>query len=61
MLIDEAMRLEREHYLGLAPYASNPHRMGYANGHKSKTLRSGVGALELTVPRVRESASIRPR
>jgi transposase-like protein len=54
MLINEAMRLERERHLGLAPYERSPQRQGYANGYKPKTVKSRIGALELAVPQVRE-------
>lgn len=54
MLINEAMRLERERHLGVAPYERSPRRTGYANGYKPKTVKSRVGALELAVPQVRE-------
>lgn len=54
MLINEAMRLERERHLGVAPYERSPQRTGYANGYKPKTVKSRVGALDLAVPQVRE-------
>lgn len=53
-LINEAMRLERERHLAAAPYERTVQRRGYANGYKPKTVKSRVGALELTVPQVRE-------
>ena len=54
MLINEAMRLEREHHLVAAPYERSPQRTGYANGYKPKTVKSRLGALDLAVPQVRE-------
>ena len=54
MLINEAMRLERERHLAVAPYERSPQRQGYANGYKAKTVKSRIGALELAVPQVRE-------
>lgn len=54
MLINEAMRLERERHLRLAPYERSAQRTGYANGFKPKTVKSRIGALELAVPQVRE-------
>ena len=54
MLINEAMRLERERHLAAAPYERSPQRTGYANGYKPKTVKSRIGALELAVPQVRE-------
>lgn len=54
LLINEAMRLERERHLGVSPFERSPQRRGYANGYKPKTVKSRVGALNLAVPQVRE-------
>ena len=54
LLINEAMRLERERHLGVSPYQRSPERRGHANGYKPKTLRSRLGELTLAVPQVRE-------
>ena len=54
LLINEAMRLERERHLGVSPFERSPQRRGYANGFKPKTVKSRVGALNLAVPQVRE-------
>lgn len=54
LLINEAMRLERERHLGVSPFERSPERRGYANGYKPKTVKSRVGALDLAVPQVRE-------
>ena len=54
MLINEAMRLERERHLGVSAFERSPERRGYANGYKPKTVQSRVGALALSVPQVRE-------
>jgi TldD protein len=40
ILINEAMRLEREQYLGAGPYERSPERKGHVNGYKSKTLKT---------------------
>lgn len=54
ILLNAAMLLERERYLGAAAYERTPERRGYANGFKPKTLATRVGQLELQVPQVRE-------
>jgi transposase-like protein len=54
ILINEAMRLEREHYLGARPYERSPERKGYANGYKPKTVKTRVGEIQFEVPQVRE-------
>ena len=54
LLINEAMRLERDRHLRAAPYERSSDRQGYANGYKAKTLRSRMGELDLAVPQVRE-------
>ena len=53
-LINEAMELERQRHLKVAPYERSKDRQGYANGYKAKSLKSRVGRLELRVPQVRE-------
>lgn len=55
-VINEAMRLERQNHLGAGPYERSDARRGYANGYKSKTVQTRVGALELDVPQVRDSS-----
>jgi putative transposase len=54
VLLNAAMLIERERYLGASAYERSPERRGYANGFKPKTLATRVGALELSVPQVRE-------
>src|SRR5699024_9991506 len=54
MLINEAMRLERERHLAATPYERTVQRRGYANGYKPKTVKSRIGALDLAVPQVRD-------
>ena len=54
LLINEAMRLERERHIRASPYERTGERQGYANGYKPKTLRSRMGELSLAVPQVRE-------
>jgi transposase-like protein len=54
-IINEAMRLERQNYLGVGPYERSEARRGYANGYKPKTVQTRVGALDFDVPQVRDS------
>lgn len=49
------MLLERETHLGAAPWQRTTGRNGYANGFKPRTFQTGIGALQLSVPQVRES------
>jgi len=55
IMLNEAMKAERSHYLNCAPYERTQERQDYANGYKPKTLNARVGALELSVPQVRSS------
>ena len=52
--MNEAMRMERERYLGRAPYQRGEARRGHANGFGPKTVKSRLGEVRLAVPRVRE-------
>jgi len=54
VLINEAMRLERDQHLGAGPYERSPERRGHANGYKSKTVKTRVGEIQFEVPQVRQ-------
>lgn len=54
VLVNEAMKLEREEHLQAGAYERTPERQGYANGYKSKTVQTRVGKIEFAVPQVRE-------
>jgi len=54
VLINEAMRLEREQHLGAGPYERSPERRGHANGYKPKTVKTRMGEIEFAVPQVRQ-------
>jgi transposase-like protein len=53
ILLNEAMKLEREMVLGAERYQRTPTRRGYANGFKRKTVKTRLGALDLAVPQAR--------
>jgi len=53
ILINEAMRAERNHVLQAQPYERTEDRKGHANGFKPKTLNSRVGPITLSVPQTR--------
>jgi len=57
ILMNAAMLLEREKHIGAAPYQRGTERNGYANGFKPRSFQTGIGALELSIPQVRESDS----
>jgi len=54
LLLNEAMKLERQAWLRAAHYERTAERRGYANGFKAKTVRSRLGSLALAVPKVRD-------
>jgi putative transposase len=53
-VINAAMRIERQRYLGVEPYERSPERRGRANGYKSKTVGTRMGRISFEVPQVRE-------
>ena len=55
ILINEAMRIERDKHLNAKSYERTDLRMGYANGFKPKQLNTRLGALNLQIPQVRDS------
>jgi len=54
ILVNEAMRIERQQYLGASPYERTPERRGHANGYKTKKLKTRMGEIAFDVPQVRE-------
>ena len=54
ILVNEAMKIERNEALGAQPYERTDERRGYANGFKPKTLQTRVGKVELQVPQTRD-------
>jgi len=55
-LLNTLMLIERERALGAAAYERSDSRRGYANGFKSRSLKTRVGKLDLRVPQVRGSS-----
>lgn len=53
LLMNAAMKIERDQCLGASSYERTEARQGYANGYKPKELQTRMGALELKVPKVR--------
>jgi transposase-like protein len=54
LVINAAMRAEREEYLGAGRYERSPERRGHANGFKPKTVQTRLGELTFAVPQVRD-------
>lgn len=54
LVINAAMRAEREAHLGARRYERSPDRRGQANGFKPKTVLTRLGELTFAVPQVRE-------
>mgnify|MGYP001812579201 CR=1 FL=1 len=53
-LINLAMQVERQAYLGVGPYERSPERRDSANGYKSKTVATRMGEISFEVPQVRQ-------
>jgi len=53
VLINEAMRIERQVHLGALPFERSESRQGYANGFKPKSVITRLGKLDLQVPQTR--------
>lgn len=54
LLLNTAMVVEREQFIGAKSYERSDERRGRCNGFKPKTVNSRVGELELSIPQVRE-------
>lgn len=55
LLYNTAMKLEREHHIKANSHERSAERRGYANGYKPKQIQTKMGALDLSIPQVRES------
>lgn len=53
-LINTAMQVERQQYIGVGPYERSVERQAHANGYKPKTVTTRVGQITFDVPQVRE-------
>ena len=53
-VLQELLEAEMTEHIGAAPYERAEGRTGHRNGHKPRTLRTRVGALNLLVPQDRE-------
>jgi len=60
ILLNEAMKIERDHALGATLYERTDSRRGYANGYKPKTVDSRIGKLLVDVPQVRGDVDFYP-
>lgn len=53
ILVNEASKIERAHFLNAQPHERTLERNDYANGFKPKTVMTRVGELTFNVPQVR--------
>jgi transposase-like protein len=54
VLVNAAMRAEREVYVNAGAYERSSGRTGHGNGYKPKTVQTRVGEVTFAVPQVRE-------
>jgi len=60
ILLNEAMKIEREQALSANAYQRTPNRKGYANGFKPKTVDTRMGRITVDVPQVRGDVEFYP-
>jgi putative transposase len=60
ILLNEAMKIEREQALSAGPYQRTADRKGYANGYKPKTVDTRMGRITVDVPQVRGNVEFYP-
>jgi putative transposase len=60
ILLNEAMKIEREQALGAQLYQRTDDRRGYANGYKPKTVDTRMGKIIAAVPQVRGDVEFYP-
>jgi putative transposase len=54
VMMNAAMKAERQQFIGAKHYERTEDRSGHANGYKDKTLKTRVGDVTLAIPQVRE-------
>lgn len=54
VIVNQAMRIEREQYLQAGRYERTEERIGHANGYKPKRVKTRVGEIDFEIPQVRE-------
>ena len=60
ILLNEAMKIERQDALAAGAYQRTPDRKGYANGYKPKTIDTRMGRMTVDVPQVRGDVEFYP-
>ena len=55
ILLNTAMKIERQAYLGAGPYERTANRRDHANGYKPKTVTTRVGNITFDVPQTRHA------
>ncbi len=53
LVLNTAMKAERQQYLGVAPYERSVERRDQGNGFKPKTMQTRLGEIEFAIPQVR--------
>jgi transposase-like protein len=54
VVINTAMQIERQKYLGVGPYERSAERQGHSNGFKPKTVSTRIAPITFDIPQVRE-------
>ncbi len=60
VLLNAAMKFEREKHIGVAPYERDNGRSGHANGFKDRTLSTRLGQLNVAIPHRFSASPKRP-
>lgn len=60
ILLNEAMKIDRENTLCAGAYQRTAQRKGYANGFKPKTVDTRMGRITVDVPQVRDGVDFYP-
>lgn len=53
LVINTAMKAERQQHLGVAPYERSAERRDQGNGYKPKTMQTRLGNIQFAIPQVR--------
>ena len=54
IIINTAMQVDRQNYIGVGPYERSAERQGHSNGFKPKTVTTRIAPITFDIPQVRE-------
>ena len=55
-VLNQVLSAQAQEYIGARPYERTEDRQGYRNGYRSRELKTRIGKLRLSIPRLRDGS-----